>query len=201
MHQEAFELHLLLEAQKLSGPIILVGQSIGGLLARIYTKEYGSNVVGIVLVDPTHESSMLGSLRYGGWVRLREKATARPVPEPKREGAPAKDQKPEDDFSAEEFQQIYMDRKGNPQPLGDRPLVVLGAGKRGKPPGTSDEMWDQLKKEREENIKDLQSLSRNSKLVIVPSSGHAIHVEDPQAVVKAIEEVIESVRTGGPLKR
>jgi len=115
-------------------------------------------------------------------------------------GAPAKEQKQEDDFSAEEFQQIYLDRKSNPQALGHRPLVVLGAGKRTKPPGTSDAMWDQLKKDRDENIKDLLGLSTNSKLVIDASSGHSIHVEDPQTVVKAIEEVIESVRTGVPLK-
>jgi len=74
MRQEVFELYELLETARVSGPLVLVGQSIGGLLVRLYTEQYGSNVVGVVLVDPTHESSMLGSVRYGGWVRLREKA-------------------------------------------------------------------------------------------------------------------------------
>src|SRR4051794_11347976 len=86
MRQEVFELHALLEAAKIPGPYVLVGQSIGGLLVRLYTDQYGSDVVGMVLVDPTHESDMLGNVRYGGWVRLREKATGRPVPEPRREG-------------------------------------------------------------------------------------------------------------------
>ena len=40
---------------------------------RLYAEQYGSNVVGVVLVDPTHESSMLGSIRYGGWVRLAKR--------------------------------------------------------------------------------------------------------------------------------
>jgi pimeloyl-ACP methyl ester carboxylesterase len=110
MRQEVFELHALLEAAKVSGPLVLVGQSMGGLLVRLYAEQYGSNVVGVVLVDPTHESSMLGSLRYGGWVRLREKATGRAVPEPRRQGKPAATYNPEDDFSAEEFQQIYLAR-------------------------------------------------------------------------------------------
>ena len=35
---------------------------------------------GVVLVDPTHESGQLGSMRYGDIVRLREKATGRRVP-------------------------------------------------------------------------------------------------------------------------
>jgi len=74
--QEAFELHALLEAAKIPGPFVLVGHSIGGLLVRLYAEQYGSSVVGFVLVDPTHESDVLGSVRCGGWVRLREKATA-----------------------------------------------------------------------------------------------------------------------------
>jgi len=77
MRQEVFELQALLEAAKVPGPFVLVGQSIGGLLVRLYAEQYGSNVVGVVLVDPTHESNVLDSVRYGGWVRLREKATGR----------------------------------------------------------------------------------------------------------------------------
>src|SRR6185503_15971781 len=45
MRQEAFELHALLEAAKVPGPFVLVGQSIGGLLVRLYTELYGNNVV------------------------------------------------------------------------------------------------------------------------------------------------------------
>ena len=82
MAQEVFELHYLLNAAKIKGPVILVGQSIGGLLARLYCEQYGKNIAGVILVDPTHESSMLGSMRYGGWVRLREKATGKIIPKP-----------------------------------------------------------------------------------------------------------------------
>ena len=44
-------------------------------------------------------------------------------------------------------------------------------------------------------------LSRNSKLVRDPASGHQIHVENPQLVARAIEEVVEAAvkraRIGG----
>lgn len=199
MRQEVFELHALLEAAKVSGPLVLVGQSIGGLLVRLYAEQYGSNVVGVVLVDPTHESSMLGSLRYGGWVRLREKATGRVVPEPRREGKAAIKYNPEDDFSAEEFQQIYLSRKANPEPLGDRPLIVLGAGKRTKPPGTTDELWEEIRKERDEQIRDLLRLSRNSKFILDPSSSHAIHNDNPRLVARAIEDVLSAALKGTKL--
>jgi pimeloyl-ACP methyl ester carboxylesterase len=202
MRQEVFELHALLEATKIPGPLVLVGQSIGGLLVRLYTEKYGSNVVGVVLVDPTHESSVLGSVRYGGWVRLREKAAAgRVVPEPRREGKASSEYRPEDDYMAEEFQQMYLSRKANPQPLGVRPLIVLAAGKRPKPPGTSDEKWKELRQERDEQIQDLAHLSRNSKFILAPASSHAIHNDDPELVARAIKEVLEASSNGVPLKQ
>jgi len=199
MRQEAFELHALLEAAKVPGPFVLVGQSIGGLLVRLYTELYGNNVVGVVLVDPTHESSMLGSVRYGGWVRLREKATGRVVPEPRREGKADTQYNPEDDYMAEEFQQMYLSRKANPETFGGRPLIVLGAGKRPQPPGTSDEMWKQLRQERDAQVVDLAQLSRNSKFILDPASSHGIHSDNPQLVARAIEEVLDAAVQGTKL--
>ncbi|MCI0535230.1 MAG: alpha/beta fold hydrolase [Verrucomicrobiales bacterium] len=200
MRQEVFELHALFEAAKVSGPVVLVGQSIGGLLARLYTAQYGSNIVGLVLVDPAHESGVLGSVRYGGWVRLREKATGKAVPEPRREGKAATQDNPEDDYMAEEFQQIHLARQVNPVPLGDRPLIVLGAGKRRQPPGTSDELWKELRRERDAQIMDLERLSRNSKVIIDPASGHAIHLDNPQLVAQAVQEVLEAAVKGTPIQ-
>lgn len=167
---------------------------------RLYTEKYGSNVVGVVLVDPAHENSMLGSVRYGGWVRLREKATGRVIPDPRREGTPAIQDKPEDDYMAEEYQQIYLERKANPEPFSDRPLIVLGAGKRPKPPGTSDKLWEQLRQERDEQVEGQARLSRNSKFVFDSTSGHALQVDNPQLVARAIEEVLEAASKGLPIK-
>jgi pimeloyl-ACP methyl ester carboxylesterase len=156
----------------------------------------------MVLVDPTHESAVLGSVRYGGWVRLREKAVAgRVVPAPRREGKAGLEYRPEDDYMAEELQQMYLARKGNPEPLGDRPLIVLGAGRRPQPPGTSDEKWKELRHERDEQVQDLTHLSRNSKFVLASSSGHAIHNDDPELVARAITEAHEAASKGLPLKQ
>jgi pimeloyl-ACP methyl ester carboxylesterase len=199
MKQEVFELHLLLDAAGVHGPYVLVGQSIGGLLVRLYTGQYAGEVMGIVLVDPTHESDMLGSLRYGGWVRLREKALARVVPEPRREGKAATQYNPDDDYSAEEFQQLYLSRKTNPVPFGDRPLIVLAAGKRPAPPGTSDELWAQMRIEKDGLRIDLSRLSTNSKFVLDPLSTHAMHLDNPQLVARSIKEVLAAVSTGARL--
>jgi pimeloyl-ACP methyl ester carboxylesterase len=200
MRQEVFELHALLKAAKISGPLVLVGQSIGSLLVRLYAGQYPGEVVGMVLVDPTHESSVLYSVPLGRWIRLREQATGRPVPPPRRKGSVSTEYKPENDYQAEEFQQLYLTRRTNPQPLGSRPLIVLGAGKRPAPPGTSDALWKQLRQERDEQVRDLARLSRNSKFILDPASGHDIQTDNPQIVARAIEEVLEAISRGAPLK-
>ena len=194
MRQEVFELHLLLEAASVPGPLILVGQSLGGLSVRLYTEQYGSDVVGIVLVDPAHESAMLYVIPRGGWVRLRELATGRVVPSPRRTGSTQ--DTAEVDYLPEEFQQIYLSRQANPEPLGTRPLIVLGAGRRPPPPGTPDSLWKGLRQQRDEQVLDLARLSRNAKFVLDSLSGHNIQNDNPQIVARAIEEVLEAVLKG-----
>ncbi|MCU1626358.1 MAG: hypothetical protein JWP64_1307 [Pseudonocardia sp.] len=49
------DLHELLRAASVPGPYVLVGHSLGGLYARLYAKRFPGEVVGLVLLDPTHE--------------------------------------------------------------------------------------------------------------------------------------------------
>ena len=46
------DLHRLLEAARVRRPMILVGHSLGGLLARLYAATYPADVAGMVLLDP-----------------------------------------------------------------------------------------------------------------------------------------------------
>jgi pimeloyl-ACP methyl ester carboxylesterase len=197
MRQEVFELHNLLEAAKISGPYVLVGHSIGGLLVRLYMQQHPSDVIGLVLVDPTHESSVLFNLRLGKWVRIRELATGRVVPEPLRQGRISKGYNPDEDYLAEEMQQLFLSRQANPESLGSRPLIVLAAAKpSAPPPGTSQEFADQLGREKDEQKSDLAKLSRNSKVVRDASSGHNIQADNPQLVAISIEQVVDAASKG-----
>lgn len=195
LQQEVFELHALLEKATMTGPFVLVGHSIGGLAARLYADRYSSEIVGVVLVDALHEDSVQFNLRVNQWVRIRELAKGRIVPEAALTRATTPTT-PEDDYLAEELQQIYLSRRSNPTPLGDRPLIVLDAGKRPPPPGTSEEFWQNLKQEKDDQGMDLLRLSKNSKFVRDPLSGHNIHLDNPQLVARSIEEVVEAARRG-----
>jgi pimeloyl-ACP methyl ester carboxylesterase len=83
MRQEAAEVRRLLQKAGIGGPVLLVGHSLGGLIARVYAKEYPEAVTGIALVDPTSEDTQLNY--RGTIVRVRESAKARPVPVPRLE--------------------------------------------------------------------------------------------------------------------
>ena len=78
MRQEVYELHTLLKTARIKAPYVLVGHSIGGLVARVYAEQYPKEVAGIVLVDPTHEDTTL--MYQGKLVRVREGAKGIPVP-------------------------------------------------------------------------------------------------------------------------
>ena len=65
-----------------------------------------------------------------------------------------------------------------------------------RPPGTSDEQWKALSQEKAEQWEDQARLSRNSKILRDPSSGHDIHVENPRLVARAIEEVVDAASKG-----
>lgn len=49
------ELRNLIEAKQIETPVILVGHSYGGLIARVFTQEYPNLVSAILLVDSAHE--------------------------------------------------------------------------------------------------------------------------------------------------
>jgi len=76
--QLVYELHTLLEKSGERGPFLLVAQSFGGVVARLYQSTYSDDVAGMMLID----AGRLDPLRYinGSFVRFNETATGRPIP-------------------------------------------------------------------------------------------------------------------------
>jgi pimeloyl-ACP methyl ester carboxylesterase len=173
LQQSVNELHRLLLNARIRGPYVLVGQSWGGPIARVYASQHPELVVGMVLVDGTHEDARLGI--NGRLVRPRLAPAGEPVP------------------LKADMELLFSTREGRPYPLGEMPLVVLTRGKAGYPrlEGiTPEEMFADHKRLQA----DLVQLSRNSKQVIATTSGHSIHRDDPPLVIAAIREVVAAVR-------
>lgn len=102
------------------------------------------------------------------------------------------------DWSPEDVANMYK-HKGEPEyMLGNIPLIVICKGK-GSYSGSPDST--ELEKRRIDLQNELSHLSTNSRLIIDLHSGHNIHLEDPDTVIQAIEEVIHAYKTITPLKK
>jgi len=171
MDAEVADLHALLERSGITEPIVFVGQSIGGILARLYFHKYPDSVAGMLLIDPTDEDTVVFNTRVNRWIKVRE------LDDPLGDGA----------------RSVAKDRQDNPIPLGDRPLIVIGAGKRPQPPGTSAERWLEMRNERDAHVKEMSKLSGNSKFILDSASGHNVEHDNPKLVVKAIQDLVNEV--------
>lgn len=81
LDQEVFDLERLLRAAGEHGPYIMVGQSLGGMVARLFAEQYPRATAGVVLVDAYSEDAQLGL--NGKLVRMRLLAQNRPIPAPR----------------------------------------------------------------------------------------------------------------------
>jgi pimeloyl-ACP methyl ester carboxylesterase len=171
MDAEVADLHTLLERSKISDPIVFVGQSLGGILARLYVQKYPDAVAGVILLDPTHEDDLVFNTKVNRWITVRELEGS--LGDGARSAAKA--------------------RQTDPAPLGNRPLVVIGAGKRAQPPGTSTEQWLDMRGSRDSRVREVSKLSRNSKFILDSTSGHNIEHDNPTLVAEAIQTLVKEL--------
>lgn len=57
----AVDLHALLDSAGEPGPYVLVGHSIGAMVARVFADDYPAEVAGLVLIDPTNEEAVIAA--------------------------------------------------------------------------------------------------------------------------------------------
>jgi pimeloyl-ACP methyl ester carboxylesterase len=165
----ANDLHALLGAGPVQGPYLLVGHSLGGLLARLYVHDHPAEVAGLVLVDGTPV----------GWFptvqRLLPVALRGPLAH-NPEGF---------DLSHGLASLTPLDR---PAALGRRPLAVLWAPNQ-PPTGLPAATAEELGRRREAEQARLGRLSGASRLQRV-AAGHYLQRDQPQLVIDAINQVL-----------
>jgi len=168
-HQMARELRTLLDNAREVGPYVLVGHSMGAANVRWFLHDNASDVVGVVLVDPTTADSFHENL-------------AKVAP-----GEAAmfwKNVQQLEGLTQESMTRGY-DELGIPSGGSDAfPLVILTAGKP-----------EAELSARHSSQAALRALSSNTVHLTVEGSGHNIHVERPNQVARAITAVIQAART------
>jgi pimeloyl-ACP methyl ester carboxylesterase len=186
------DLHGLLSGLEITGPLILIGHSMGGIYLRAFAARHLDRVAGMVLVDSSHEGQwavlpahyslknrLLGSLLVpqifffsrkkwrGGadrWSMVREYLTFKRL--------------------------TAADAPLAPGGLGERPLAVLTRGR--EAPAGSDGLWEAWYGLQRE----LAGLSRNSRHVVSDSPQHYLNEGDPDLIVATVLDIIRSTRDG-----
>jgi pimeloyl-ACP methyl ester carboxylesterase len=218
MNQHVAELRALVAGAGIDLPYVLVGHSYGGRIARVYAKEYPSEVVGIVLIDPgtrdddprfpperqaelASEKRTITLARWlapFGLVRLL-------LPQADYDDLPRQQGAALDTFgvTTKYFQAILDQYRAMPQTyqqerevrsLGSIPLIVVSAT---TPDDETRRVWTEINGE-------LAGLSTNSIHRVMQGGTHSGLLwkrEHAQVTVDAIQQVIEATRTGQPLPR
>jgi pimeloyl-ACP methyl ester carboxylesterase len=214
-HSDAIarDLHSVLTAAHISPPYVLVAHAIGSFHSRVFRGFYPSEVVGMVLVDPTSEdltihihnhieffrpTVLLLHLIMGdvGFLRLM-------WPGP---GAPAKG------FTQQEWNTLAILRRqtkafvanGKEPPVwicgeqaraagafGDIPVIVLSAGIQDQEEDPKLDHDHALKIRLQQG---LAALSSRGSQRIVANSGHWIPFDAPSSVVEAVQEVVSMTK-------
>ena len=219
----AERLHLLLQDAGISDDLVMVGWSAGGVYIREFFRAYPDQVKAMVFVDSSHEQQggrlpELGQSGDSGFLRLARYLA--PVGLLRISGFVRRqlDNVPVGDELREQLLALYhqshavgtllnasiafeqdTNSPNPPDSLGDLPLIVLSQG---KPVELSDEVppnfiledllelrevWNQLQIE-------LASLSSRGSRIVAADSGHAIHFDQPDLLVDAVDELVQVVR-------
>jgi pimeloyl-ACP methyl ester carboxylesterase len=220
--QEADELKALLQAAGEAGPYVLVGHAEGGFVVQMFASQYPDDVAGVVLVDASHPNMFRRALAVlskkaadqfisrntflnSPWGKLFNMWTVR--------FGLARLVTPQEDELSQEINYLRWQEKSlgafwnetdafetsthqvfTSRNLGDRPLIVLTAGKVDE--GVYDSPTDAAAVQRfwvEGLQADLVQLSSRGEQIIVPESGPLIPMKRPDAVVDAVRKVWEQI--------
>jgi pimeloyl-ACP methyl ester carboxylesterase len=180
------DLHALLQVAGVPGPYVLAGHSLGGLVVRLYAATYPDEVVGLVLIDATHEDV---------WVQFEARMT--PAQWDAFELASINLELQEAYPQAETWDRDASTAQAREAraaaPLRPMPLAVLAHGR------PFDAPFPDYPVEATEQImlalqRDLAAFVPNARFSIASQAGHNIHQDQPSLVIETIRQVVTGVR-------
>lgn len=186
------DMHNLVAALEIKKPFVLVGHSMGGYQAILYTAKWPTDVAALVLVESVApdqgarllatmpaavagEETALTSLR-NNWVNW----------------PPSAPMWPENWDVAKSDAEIKAVTS-----LGKVPLTVISGGVTGlirELPVAKGDWLPAYAGARIEMQKDLLKLSTNSTFIVADKSGHMVHVDDAPLAADTIIKIVEQVR-------
>lgn len=217
------DMQAVLRAAGLAGPYVLVGHSLGGLYVRRYAQRFADDVVGLVLVEPSHEDlaarmpvqwrDLEARQRAAAERMLRERsfspgqiAAARSQtervyaswPDSLRDELVDRHLDP-DKLLAAIAETSDLDAVGDEVrragPLPDVPTIVL-TGAAVEPLPISAELARQLTARKLELHAQLAASITSGEHRVLEDSGHMVQYQRPDAITQAVRDVLIRVRNG-----
>jgi pimeloyl-ACP methyl ester carboxylesterase len=172
------ELNIFLENNKIKGPYILVGHSLGGFIIRKFQHSYPEKVLGLVMIDPSHE-------------QLLERVFAS---KPKEQAEMMRNSM--NDFYAKqpiaiqnEFKEVNnMSNIMKEVKLPNSIPITIIASYQATPPFSPEDI-----KIKQELFNNWIKYAPQTELISTTKSGHYIHYSEPEIVIRAIIEMIDNV--------
>ncbi|MCC7412547.1 MAG: alpha/beta hydrolase [Gammaproteobacteria bacterium] len=204
----ADELFVLLSNAGVDGPSVLVAQSFGGYTMEVFARRYPYLTAGLVLVDASHPDQIerfrrppvnlntAPRTRRGMLSYSQPPSVPASLPAEFRDAALAlaRTWKARQALKQEYlyFEQSARDvlAAGELPPV---PMVVLTRGRRAWPHDTRGDLIENLWLAMQD---DLSAQSPHAAHIIAASSGHHIHLDQPDLVSDAVTMVIDFARTG-----
>lgn len=204
------DLHSLLTQAGERTPFVLVGHSAGGPLVRHYAAYHRGEVVGLVLLDGSHEDQkklepipvwvgwMVRSLPVVNALGVDRVAAAFGTSDTITAIASARTTRAASVASMVDFWSVFdpwLDQvRADARLFGDLPLVVITAGHRSPDPGQSAEESARSKARWYSMQQDIASRSTAGRWIIADSSGHHIQHDQPSLVVATARSQVDAAR-------
>lgn len=194
--REAEELNLLLKKAGLKPPFLLVGHSLGGLNMQVFADKFPDQVAGAILLDPPLIDWLIGNafpeLRQ---VFIQQTEAFKAMAEAARNSSEDEEKKKAAFYEAvasenENLMGASAAQAASIESFGELPLVVIGATEPNPNFGESAQdfqgFWLQ-------QSAALAKKSTQGSFIRAEGSSHYIHLDDPQLVLEAIDQMIEQI--------
>lgn len=200
------DLEQLLGNGSVAAPYVLVGHSLGGLIAQHYARQHPQRIAGMVLIDATHEDqfrrlkeavSSSGSGRRAHIIMRESYQVPEGLPEDVRQLASSFVARAQSIVVAHS-ELSYLHNADRPTAaagkLPDVPLVVISHRVMRPAASTRDtrlaEMWMEMQL-------DLVALTSRSEHLIASTDDHYVHIREPVIVIDAVRGLVERHRRDG----
>jgi len=195
------ELRALLDKARIEAPVVLVGHSFGGLVSLYYASRFRREVAGLVLVDSMHADQYDRFARAGINVPTEPRGIVYSSPKVLTYGIPREYKELAYELASSDKSRSYMfnELRNVPHSIAEvrasatpvLPASVLVHGNREWDSVTADgrmeDIWLQLQT-------DLAADLQGPAPVIAAESGHQLPLDDPEAVIGAVRDMVMALR-------